>query len=116
MYIDLEKVGAHIKKKRLKRGWTIQYLAEQCHYSAQHIGNIERGQARASVDAFMVISEILDTPPQHLLFFKEDRPKQYIIDEIDQKLSHSNVDQLRLVSDIVEMIVDYWEQMGNGEC
>ena len=50
------RVGRTIRQLRRQRGWSQERLAELANSSAKHVGQIERGQVSAGVDALAEIA------------------------------------------------------------
>lgn len=59
--------GNRVRLCRLKNDYTLQELASRTHYSPKHIGNIERGCARPSIELLIQLSNYLNTSPDYLL-------------------------------------------------
>lgn len=111
MYLDLDAVGANIRKKRKLLGWSQEYLGERSGYSKQHIGNIERGQAMASIEAFVNIAEALNVSPDALLHYHKDQSEEYIIDEIVQVLKKASKNQLKVIADTLSTLIKSWDEI-----
>ena len=65
---DYEPIGARIKKARINKKYTQEYLAEQIDVTAQHISDIERGLHGISISALMAICLVLETDADYILF------------------------------------------------
>ena len=63
----IKNIGKNIQKARLKKGFTQQYLAEQCNVSTKYISCIETGKSSGSVILILDICNILDVSPNYLL-------------------------------------------------
>ena len=53
------RVGRTIRQFRQLRGWSLERLAERANSSPKHVGEIERGQVSAGVDALAEIARAL---------------------------------------------------------
>jgi transcriptional regulator with XRE-family HTH domain len=62
----LKKIGANVKKARLKMGLTQEALGEKCGLDSRHIGFIERGEINSTVKTFCKISKGLGCSIQTL--------------------------------------------------
>jgi len=51
-------IGRKVRQERLKRGWTLEALAEKVDMNASFIGQIERGDKTASFDTLDRLSAI----------------------------------------------------------
>ncbi len=56
-----------IAELRRKRGWTQQQLADAVGSSNQHIGKLEKGDRKLTLDWISRISKALDVPPADLI-------------------------------------------------
>ncbi len=65
--MNYDAFGNRLRNCRLNCGCTLQDLADATHYSPKHIGNIERGCARPSMDLLVELSNYLHTTPDYLL-------------------------------------------------
>lgn len=59
--------GDRLRHCRLRNDYTLQNLADATHYSPKHLGNIERGRARPSLELVIQLSNYLHTSPDYLL-------------------------------------------------
>ena len=48
--MDYTQLGQRIQEVRNHQNFTQQQMAKELHFSQQHIGNVERGNAHPSVD------------------------------------------------------------------
>ncbi len=65
---DYGPIGARIKKARLDKKYTQEYVAEAIDVSCQHISDIERGINGISLSTLMDICKVLDTDADYILF------------------------------------------------
>jgi transcriptional regulator with XRE-family HTH domain len=85
-------VGRTIRQLRRQRGWSLERLAERANSSAKHVGQIERGQVSAGVDALAAIAAALSVRTADL--FVEPRGRQparaatYVVAVTAEELSH----------------------------
>lgn len=59
--------GNRLRICRHKQDYSLQDVADMTQYSSKHIGNIERGQAKPSIDLLVVLSNCLQASPDYLL-------------------------------------------------
>ena len=59
MSANLSLIGSRVKKFRRRVHFTQENLAEYTNLSVQHIGNIETGRKRASIDTLIEIADAL---------------------------------------------------------
>ncbi|MDL2237583.1 helix-turn-helix transcriptional regulator [Christensenellaceae bacterium OttesenSCG-928-K19] len=113
MQYDHKVIGERIRKKRESLGWSQEYLGECSNYSVQHIGNIERGQAKASVEAFLRIAKALKTSLDSILCYDENKVESYIIYEINQMLERADENQLKVIAGTLNAMITSWNDIKN---
>ncbi len=72
---DYGPIGARIKKSRLAKNYTQEYLAEIIDVTAQHISDIERGLHGISISALISICQTLEVDADYILFGTISRSK-----------------------------------------
>lgn len=60
-------LGERIREIRLRNHYTQVQVAEQLHFSQKHFGNIERGDARPSLECLVCIANVLHVSTDYLL-------------------------------------------------
>ena len=70
----LKILGKRVRELREERRMTQAELAEQADLSTNYIGEIERGEAQATLDSLFAIMDALEINPS-LLFTPLDRPQ-----------------------------------------
>ncbi len=70
----LKILGKRVRELREERRMTQAKLAEQADLSTNYIGEIERGEAQATLDSLFAIMDALEVNPS-LLFTPLDRPQ-----------------------------------------
>lgn len=60
-------LGGRIRESRIEHNFTQLQIAERLLFSQKHIGNIERGDARPSIDLLVGIANTLDVSMDYLL-------------------------------------------------
>ncbi len=70
----LKILGNRVRELREERRMTQAKLAEQADLSTNYIGEIERGEAQATLDSLFAIMDALEINPS-LLFTPLDRPQ-----------------------------------------
>ena len=75
----LEVHRGWLRDLRVKKGWTMQELAEEVGVRADYIGYLERGHRNPSFSLAMKLSEVLEFPMQDLYVNalpRQDRSKK----------------------------------------
>lgn len=94
---DYKAIGKRIKKARLDRKMTQEYVAEQLGVGCQHISNIERGMIGISFETFYALTKLLNCGADYLMFgiaFKN--PLDIIMDKLNSQQRIYVEESLRL--------------------
>ncbi len=62
----LKEIGYNIQKVRLKKGYTQEFVAEQCNVSPKYISIIETGKSSCSLPVFIDICNLLEISPNYI--------------------------------------------------
>lgn len=65
---EYKAIGKRIKKARLDRKMTQEYVSEQLGVGCQHISNIERGIIGISFETFYELAKLLNCGADYLMF------------------------------------------------
>lgn len=98
-------LGQRIREARQAKGYTRQALAEKAGTGEVYLGEIERGLKMPSLNTFIRIVEALDISADYLLRDKLTSGKEYIFDEITQKLQHLTPKQRKTAADILDAYI-----------
>lgn len=66
VYMDIQKLGAYLKKHRRKAGLTQERLAEIIDYTPSYISEIERGNREPKLDVLTKLMRELKIDPRDL--------------------------------------------------
>lgn len=66
--LDHAKTGMRIRQIRKAKGWSQEELAKRCGISLNHLGQIERGKRKMSLDTFSSLCRELETDADTLLW------------------------------------------------
>lgn len=85
-------IGDQIRKKRIDKGYSQQFLADSIGVSQSKFNRIENGKSDISINALIIVCEVLDTNLLKLLSTVENEskithPKNYTV-----KNDHLNYD------------------------
>lgn len=95
-------LGQRIRETRQEKGYTRQVLAEKAGTGEVYLGEIERGLKMPSLNIFIRIVEALDISADYLLRDELTSGKEYIYDEITQKLQCLTPRQRKAAADILD--------------
>ncbi len=56
----LKLLGENIKKYRLQKDWSQEYLAEKINLSREYIVRVEKGQKNISLKKLFMLSDVLE--------------------------------------------------------
>ncbi len=60
-------LGGNVRRLRIKRGWTQEYLAEATDLDLSYTQRVERGQINVTLGTLVTFADTLGVPPGHLL-------------------------------------------------
>jgi transcriptional regulator with XRE-family HTH domain len=70
-----EVLGKNIKEERLKKGWSVEKLAENLEVSSRFLSAIERGEKTFSIENFYKAAGIFEVPMDYLLRTSNDQER-----------------------------------------
>lgn len=95
-------LGQQIREARQAKGYTRHTLAEKAGTGEVYLGEIERGLKMPSLNTFIRLVEALDISADYLLRKELTSGKEYIYDEITQKLQNLTPKQRKAAADILD--------------
>jgi len=102
--MDYQQIGYKIRQSRTDRNLTQEEFAEEIAMSVAYVGQIERGQRKASVKTLEKIAERLDMPLTILICdLTDDEQINCIWKEKGETLTH---EEKRKMLTVFEMILD----------
>ena len=103
-------LGKNVRKYRLLRGMRQEDLAEKCNCSVSHIGHIEGGHGKASLEMIILVANKLDVTVDQLLCDCYDDPATVYLREIAKRIEKYDVSQRILVCESLENYLDTLER------
>lgn len=100
--MDKSALGQMLRDARQQKNYTLQALAEIADISNVYLGEIERGLKMPSLNIFIKLIEALDVSADHILRDELTSGKEYIYDEITQKLKNLTPKQRKTAADILD--------------
>lgn len=94
-------LGNRIRESRISKGYTQQDLAERAEIGVVYISEIERGVKMPSLNIFLKIVDALDVSADYVLRDEISSGKEYVCNEITEKLLALTPSQRRTASDIL---------------
>ncbi len=100
--MDKTELGRKLRDARQKKGYTQHALAEIADIGNVYLGEIERGAKMPSLNIFVKLIEALDISADYILRDELTSGKEYIYDEITQKLKNLTPRQRKTAADILD--------------
>ena len=100
--MDKLALGKKLRDARQKKGYSQHALAEIADIGNVYLGEIERGLKMPSLNTFIKLIEALDISADYILRDELTSGKEYIYDEITQKLKSLTPKQRKTVADIID--------------
>ena len=100
--MDKSALGQKLRDARQKKGYTQHALAEIADIGNVYLGEIERGAKMPSLNIFIKLIEALDVSADYILRDEVTSGKEYIYDEITQKLKNLTPKQRKTAADILD--------------
>lgn len=100
--MDKLALGKKLREVRQKKGYTQRQLAEIADIGDVYIGEIERGLKMPSLNIFIKLIEALNISADYVLRDELASGKEYIYDEITQKLKDLTPKQRKTAADILD--------------
>jgi len=99
--VDKLTLGKKLRQIRMEKGYTQQSLAEKAGIGNVYLGEIERGLKMPSLNSFIRLVEALNVSADSLLREELSSGKEYIYDELTQKMQDLTPRQRKAASDIL---------------
>ena len=100
--VDKSAFGKRLRDVRQKKGYTQHALAEIADFGNVYLGEIERGLKIPSLNSFVKLIEALDISADYILRDELSSGKEFICDEITQKLKNLTPKQRKTAADILD--------------
>jgi len=96
------EIGQRIRKARRSRGLSQEQLAEQIGISTTHMSHIETGNTKLSLPVLVDLAAKLDVRVDYLLCHDSPLERNIHTDAILQILDSCNIQQLRIIEDVLK--------------
>lgn len=100
--MDKIALGKKIREARQRKGYTQQLLAEKADVCVMYLGEIERGLKMPSMNIFIKIIETLDISADYVLRDELTSGREYVCDEITEKIKGLTPKQRKIAADILD--------------
>ena len=103
--MDKVELGMKLREARNKAGFTQEQLAEKADIGVMYLGEIERGVKMPSMKIFIKLIEALDISADYILRNALPSGKEYVLDEITEKLAGLTPKQRKTAVDILDAFI-----------
>ena len=100
--MDKLTLGKKIREARLRKGYTQESLAKKAEIGAMYLGEIERGSKMPSLNIFVKLVEALDISADYILRDELPSGKEFLFDEMTNKLKDLTPKQRKTAIDILD--------------
>lgn len=87
--VDYKTLGQNIRRLRVTQGFRQEDLAEKCGCSSSHIGQIENGRVKPSLDMTVRIANALNATTDQLLAHEFSHPEEIYLKEIAERIENT---------------------------
>ena len=105
--MNYEEIGKRIQHFRIKSGYTQTELAKHLACSSKHLGNIERGSSRPSLECLQDISNVLNISLDSLISNKTSKNNLEHHSELVNLFDHFLQEQQLEIARIRHLISEY---------
>lgn len=103
--MDKKTLGIRIREARKNKKFTQEALSEKAGIGTVYLGEIERGKKMPSINTFIKIVEALDVSADYILRDELVSGKEYVLDDVTQKLEPLTPQQRKTASDILDAYI-----------
>ena len=103
--MDKVELGMKLREARNRAGFTQEQLAEKADIGVMYLGEIERGVKMPSMKIFIKLIEALDISADYILRNELPSGKEYVLDEITEKLASLTPKQRKAAVDILDAFI-----------
>lgn len=100
--MDAASLGRRIREARRQKGYTQRALAEKADVGEVYLSEIERGLKMPSMNIFIKIVSALEVSADYVLRDELLSAKEYVFDEITEKLSSLTPKQRKTAVEILD--------------
>ena len=102
-----EYLGPRLKDARVKKGMTIQRLADEVGVMGNYISQMESGDKMPSMDTFIRLANALDVTADDLLCDYLNAEKQIVNKKVNVDISSLDKSQQRFIEQLVALIIQF---------
>ena len=102
--INFEKIGQKLKKIRISKGLTQEYIANMVDVNTSHISNIENNRVKISLPTLVNVCNALDTTVDYILADEYKNPSTVIEHEILKELQNCSPETQKQILKIIKAL------------
>lgn len=103
--MDKAALGQKLRQARLDKGYTQQSLSEKADIGEVYLSEIERGLKMPSMNLFIKLITALDISADYILHDEVPTGKDFVYDELTQKLDSLTPKQRKTAADILDAYI-----------
>lgn len=100
--MDKSALGQKLREARQTKGYTQHALAKTANVGNVYLGEIERGLKMPSLNIFIKLIEALDVSADYILRDELSSGREYVYDDLTQKLKDLTPKQRKTAADILD--------------
>lgn len=108
--MDYKTFGLNVRRLRVLQGLRQEDVAVACNCSASHIGQIENGRVKPSLEMTVNIANALGATTDQLLAHEFTRPEKIYLKEIAERIEKYPVDKRILACEGFKTYLDSLEK------
>ena len=105
MELDYNVIGERLRKARLEKNYTQEYLAERMNVSVAFLSRIERGSSHINLKRLTEICKLLEITEGEVLNGCVANPESYLISEFNLLFKGCPPEKLKLIYNIAKLII-----------
>ncbi len=106
MALDYAIIGQRIKKARLAKKFTQEYLAEQIDISVAFLSRVERGSSRVNLKRLNQLCNLLDVSEGYLLNGAASDSSNYLSKEFSELIRNCSPEKQKLIYGVAKVIAE----------
>ena len=103
--MDKAALGQKLRQARIEKGYTQQVLSEKADIGEVYLSEIERGLKMPSMNLFIKLITALDISADYVLRDKVPSGREYVYNELTQKLDSLTPKQRKTAADILDAYI-----------
>ncbi len=100
---EYKPISERIRKARLAKNYTQEYVAMRCNVDKTQISQIEIGKSGISIPTLMSLSDVLEISADYILFgegsHKNTDPLSAVVQELSETQKERAIELLRVYAD-----------------